>query len=355
MRKTISLSVAVLATLLTPQHQSASPGLDLVKLNDRVYAAVRRDPLSLAVNSNSLIVIRDSDVVVVDAQFTRAATRETIAAIRSVTRKPVRYVINTHWHDDHLAGDQVYQDSFPGVRFVMQANTAADLVTLGAPNRQGTVEGAPPVADRFDRLLVMGLGIDSTPVSAQERIAVTSALEIMRQYLREAPGFRDVVADDTVQSRMTLEGNPRVELHWFGLGNTRGDLVIDLPDLGIVATGDLVVAPVPFGFNSNPEEWIGALDSIAALHPRVLLPGHGPVMRDLDYLAAEREMLVRIRDEAKAAAGRGDSLEAVLATHALDGDRARISGDEKWMNYLFNNFFLYPVLTRVYQAEKSDQ
>lgn len=352
MRKPTSIGVAVLATLLIPRHPSASPGMDLVKLNDRVYAAVRRDPLSLAVNSNSLIVIRDSDVVVVDAQFTRVATQETIAAIRSVTRKPVRYVINTHWHDDHLAGNQVYQDSFPGVRFIMQANTAADLVSLGAPNRLGTVEGAPPVADRFDRLLAMGLGIDSTPVSAKERIAVTSALEIMRQYLKEAPGFRDVVADDTVQARMTLEGNPRVGIHWFGPGNTRGDLVIDLPDAGIVATGDLVVAPVPFGFASNPSEWIGALDSIAALHPRVLLPGHGPVMRDLDYLKSEREMLVRVRDEARAAVGRGDSLATLLETHALDGERTRISSSEKWMNYLFNNFFLYPVLTRAYQEAR---
>lgn len=352
MRKTISSGAVLAVALLTPALQAGSPGLDLVKLSDRVYAAVRRDPLSLAVNSNSLIVIRDSDVVVVDAQFTRAATQETIAAIRSVTRKPVRYVINTHWHDDHLAGDQVYQDSFPGVRFVMQANTAADLVSLGAPNREGTVQGAPPVADRFDRLLALGLGIDSTPVSAQERVAVTSALEIIRQYLKEAPGFRDVVATDTVQSRMTLAGNPRVDIYWFGPGNTRGDLVINLPDQRIVATGDLVVAPVPFGFASNPAEWIGALDSIAALRPRVLLPGHGPVMRNLDYLASERGILVRARDAAREAVSRGDSLNALLETDALDDERRRISSGEKWMTYLFNNFFLYPVLTRAYQEAR---
>src|SRR3954451_13361614 len=90
-------------------------GIELVRLDSGVYAAIRRDPLSLAVNSNSLIIVRESDVVVVGAQFSRAATRETIAAIRKITEKPVGYVINTHWHDDHWAGDQVYRDSFPSV------------------------------------------------------------------------------------------------------------------------------------------------------------------------------------------------------------------------------------------------
>src|SRR5918998_922726 len=142
-----------------PTERAVSPNLELVQLDSGVFAAIRKERLSLAVNANSLIIVRDTDVVVVDAQFTRAATRETIAAIRSLTDKPVGYVINTHWHDDHVAGNQVYQDSFPSVRFVMQENTAADLPTLGATNRKNLVEGAPPVADRFERLLAMGLGI----------------------------------------------------------------------------------------------------------------------------------------------------------------------------------------------------
>jgi len=84
----------------------------------------------------------------------------------------------------------VYRDSFPGVRFVMQVYTAVDFATLGASNRTGTVQGAPPVADRYARLLDMGLGIDSTPVSEAERASVLSALGIIRQYVAEAPGVQ---------------------------------------------------------------------------------------------------------------------------------------------------------------------
>jgi cyclase len=327
-----------------------SSNVDIVQVDSGVFAALRREPLSLAVNSNSLIIVRDTDVVVVDAQFTRLATQETIAAIRKITPKPVTYVINTHWHDDHVAGDQVYQDSFPLVRFVMQENTAADVVSLGVPNRKNQVEGAPAAADRFERLLSEGLGIDSTPVTSLERSAVTSAISIVRQYLTEAPGFRAVAPLDTVHRRMTLgQGRERIDLLWFGNANTRGDLVVFLPERGIVATGDLVVAPVPFAFNSHPASWINVLDSLLALKPRVVVPGHGPVMQDLRYVRSVREWLSRINREASEAVARGDSLGAVLRTITLDDVRRQVTGDEKWMNFLFRSFFVRPAVQAAFE------
>ncbi len=342
------LHLLLLAAILPFQNDSAE-GLELVRLGSDVYAAIRKDPLSLAVNSNSLIVVRNRDVVVVDAQFTRAATQETIAAIRRITGKPVAYVINTHWHDDHVAGDQVYRDSFPGVRFVMQENTAADLVTLGAPNRKQQVEGAPPVADRLERLLSMGLGLDSTPATPMERSALESAIRIARQYVKEAPGFSPVAATDTVHQRMTLgAGQDRIELIWFGQGNTRGDLVVYLPERGILASGDLVVAPVPFAFNSHPTSWVEVLDSLVALKPRVIVPGHGPVLRDLGYIRSVRGWLARIDRETSAAAARDDSLAAVLKTVTLDEVRRSVTRDEKWMNFLFRSFFVRPAVQAAY-------
>jgi cyclase len=349
MRIVPMLHLLLLAAALPFQNDSAR-GLELVPLDSGVYAAIRKDPLSLAVNSNSLIVVRDSDVVVVDAQFTRRATLETIAAIRTITPKPVAYVINTHWHDDHLAGDQVYRDSFPDVRFVMQENTAADLVKLGAPNRKQQVEGAPPVADRFERLLSMGLGLDSTSVTPMERSALESAIRIVRQYVAEAPGFRSVAATDTVRQRMTLgSGRNRIELRWFGPGNTRGDLVVYLPSRGIVASGDLVGAPVPFAFGSHPASWARVLDSLIALKPRVVVPGHGPVLRDRGYVRSLRAWLTRINRETLAARARGDSLSAVLKKVTLDDVRRSVTKDEKWMNFLFRSFFVRPAVQAAYE------
>ena len=336
----------------TSTHAAADP--EIIPLAPNVYAAIRHAPLGLAGNANSLIVVRANDVIVVDAQFTRQATLENLAAIRRLTRLPVSYVINTHWHDDHLAGNQVYRDTFPNVRFVMHANTATDLVTLGAPNREGQVKFAPPTLARFERLLASGLGIDSTPVSAAERASLTNAIGIMRQYVAEASGFRVVEATDTVRTQLTLgTGDDRVEIRWFGRANTRGDLVVSLPARGIVATGDLVVAPVQYAFNSYPAEWVAVLDSVLAMQPRIVVAGHGPVMRDVSYVQSIRRMLARIRDETAGSVARGDSLSATLRSVKLDDERLRITGDEKWMSYMFHSFFLDPAVRRAYEQAKA--
>jgi cyclase len=337
-------------------ERSESPNLEIVPVGTDVFAAIRKDPLSLAVNSNSLLIVRDSDVVVVDAQFTRAATHETIAAIRKITPKPVGYVITTHWHDDHVAGIQVYQDSFPSVRLVTQENTAADVPALGLPNRRQQVEATPELAERFERLLSMGLGIDSTPATPRERAALESAIRIARQYVEEDPGFRVVTPTDTVRRRMTLgEDRDRIDLRWFGYGNTRGDLVVHLPEQGVVATGDLVVAPIPFAFNSYPESWINVLDSLMALKPKVIVPGHGPVMRDLEYVRSVQSWLRRIQREASSAAARGDSVKTARERIALDDVRPKVTGDEKWMNFLWRRFFVGPAVQSVFDRRSGGQ
>src|SRR5262245_55594828 len=118
------MKIQTLAALLVPALLPAqAPDFHVESLGRDVYAVVRHEPIAYVNNANSLIVVGDSGVLVVDAQFTRKATIETIGAIRAITRKPVRFVIQTHWHDDHVAGSQVYRDSFPGVVFVSHENT----------------------------------------------------------------------------------------------------------------------------------------------------------------------------------------------------------------------------------------
>ena len=102
------------------------------------------------------------------------------------------------------AGNQVYRDSFPGVLFVSHNNTRTDLVTLGAPNRKGTVQAGPGFVARFKQLLAQGLGDDSTPVVQRERAAMESTVRVGEQYFAEAPGFREVLATLTFDHEVTL-------------------------------------------------------------------------------------------------------------------------------------------------------
>ena len=354
-------AVALACAARTPAPESAAPALISVgnvvvsPLGGGVFAAIRREPVGLAQNANSLFIVNDSDVVVVDAQFTRLATLENLAALRQITPKPVRWVINTHWHDDHVAGNQVYQDSFPGVRFIAQTNTKVDLVEKGRPNRDAQVRYAPAAADRIERMLSLGLGPDSSPVTDAEAASLSSAVRIVRQYVAEHAAFREVLPDSVVERQATLVcGHRRIELRWFGRANTRGDLIVWLPAEGIVATGDVLGAPVPFGFGSYPTEWIAVLDSMAALGAHVFVPGHGPVS-DAASLQQLRRTLAVARERTRAAAQRGDSLPQILREVTLADLRDEVAGSDAWTRSFFNRFFRIPVVSRLYEEAKTGE
>lgn len=356
MASIVALALAVMPLIAdTGEARAAIPGhrapqVRMTRLAAGVYAAIRAEPLSLAGNANSLIVVGQREVLVVDAQFTREATLETLAAIRAVTRNPVRWVVNTHWHDDHLAGNQVYRDTFPSVEFILHEHTRADVVALGRPNREATRTGAPPLLEKYQRQLDGSLGVDSTPASPPGREALTSALRVMRRYLAELPGFLETVDGISVTDRHRVRLDPLdVDVAWFGRGNTRGDLVVSVPSAGVVATGDLVVAPVPFAFGSHPREWSAVLDSVVALRPRVIVPGHGPILRDLGYVGRVRQMLRDLVTAVERSRGRGDSLNAVLREVTLPSHRAALTRDEKWATWMFDNFFRIPAIRAAFQ------
>src|SRR5678809_481127 len=81
-------------------------GFTVTKLATGLYAVTRNEPLGLINESNSMFIIGDRDVIVVDAQSSSKRTLETLAALRRLTDKPVSALINTHWHDDHVVGNE---------------------------------------------------------------------------------------------------------------------------------------------------------------------------------------------------------------------------------------------------------
>src|SRR5690242_6602739 len=133
------LLVLLLTTFVSTFTASAQPRFKIVKLAKGVYAAIRTEPPGLTVNTNSVFIINDSDVVVVDTTLTPGTARETIAALKQLTDKPVKYVINTHWHDDHIMGNQTYRDAFPEVEFIGHVKLREYLPTIGLANRQNAM------------------------------------------------------------------------------------------------------------------------------------------------------------------------------------------------------------------------
>jgi cyclase len=339
-----------------------SPGparnFEIRKLAEGVYAVIRKDLPGLMVDANNLLIINQDDVVVVDSNGAPSITKEVLAALRRLTDKPVRYVINTHYHDDHIRGNQVYRDVFPGVEFIGSAFSREYLPSQGAKNRTGFLEGAPKFRDTIRDLMGKNKSLTGADLTEEERASYTSDLRLIDLVLAEGAQAQTVLPTLTVEDRLTLyRGDRVIEIRRLGRGHTAGDLVVQLPKEGVVATGDLVVWPIPLVGDpqSYVSEWPATLEALLALKPKIFVPGHGPVMQDDAYVRQLIDLFTSIRRQVAAAAARGDSLEQTRKDMQLDEFRKRFVGDSAVRRVSFNMYVAGPAVAGAYREATAKQ
>ncbi len=331
------ITLATLATLATPLPVLAQlQTMSVSKIADGVYGAIYSEMIEDPVQSNSLIVIGDSGVCVVDAHYTPSAARATIAEIKKLTKLPVRYVVTTHWHDDHVFGNQEYRAAYPGVTFVAQEQTRNSELKGLQEHRDQLAKVYGEAVPRAEKRLKEGLDKDGKPLSAEDRAYYVRRLPVYRSYAADFKSVRLTFPDLTFDKSITLHlGNREVKVMSFGPGNTRGDAVIWLPEEKIAAVGDLVVWPVPFIYGGYPASWVNVIDSVRALNPVAIVPGHGPVMRDFSYIDQVYGLMQAMSAQARDAVGRGLTLEQARAAVDLKQShdlfvQGRVEREETW-------------------------
>ena len=347
-RATVSLSLLALALLAATPPPSDPFAVE--EVSPGTFALVRTDPPGLMFEANAGFVVRDEDVVVVDGGSNPASAQRVLAAVRARSTKPVRYVVNTHWHDDHMLGNQVWRDSFPGVRFVAHRTAREDFATDGATNRKAFREGAPGYVAFLKERLAKDSSMAGGPLGAEERASHETSIRLAGDALAQANAVTPVSPTDVFDQRHVLPGRgPRIELRWFGRAHTRGDIVVHLPAEGVVFAGDLVSLPVPLvGSTSFPLDYPATLDSLLALRATRLVPGHGAVQRDDAYVRLVRTLLDTMRAQTVAAVGRGESLPQVRRSVNLVPFRDRLAGESMMRRLLFSNYVSQPGVARAY-------
>jgi len=333
------------------EASNASGGFDLQKVADGVYAAIRKEPPGLMFNANSVFIINDDEVMVVDTNITPSSAKETLAALRKLTTRPVKYVINTHWHPDHLSGNQVYRDAFPGVEFIAQATTLEDLPAVGESNRKGLLTHGPAFAARLRSLVEKNQSLGGGDLTEEERIGYLSDARQLEELVKEAPEIQILLPTITIEDRLTLHrGHRTIEIHYLGRAHTRADLVVHLPKEGIVVAGDLVVWPVPLvGSTSYPRDYAATLEKLLALRASISIPGHGPVLRDDTYVKLMVRLLTSIKQQTEAAMARGETLGQVRKSVNLDEFRKAFAGDSKFKRIIFDSYVTDPAVTAAFR------
>ena len=315
-----------------------------------IYATIRSEPAGEAFESNSVFIIGDSGVIVVDAQSNLPATREVLAALRRITRKPVTALILTHWHFDHITGASVYRDSFPGIAIITHTRTQ-EAIDTGGPGRRNFLESLPQTKAYFQGVLDAGKSFDGAPLNAEERTSIASDLRMADRYATTPADFVPVTPTQLFTDRLTLhQGRRTIDLLYLGRGHTAGDIVVHLPNEGVLITGDLVTAPTPLvGTTSFPHEFATTLDRLVALHPQTIIPGHGPVMRSNEYLRQETALLHSLVSQADSLVALGDTLAQVHELIDLRPFRSWFAGESKVRRILFYSYVTMPGVERAYQ------
>ncbi|MEZ5759126.1 MAG: MBL fold metallo-hydrolase [Emcibacteraceae bacterium] len=261
--------VTIIALLITNMGLAQSPPAGFVPppLNPK-GVMLKAIPLGLNVYAlessrppvdNAGFVVGEKGVLVIDSHINGEMGKQIIEAVRSVTDKPILYLVNTNGHADHTFGNYVFP---PETIIIAQKLTKVMM--------------SPPIEELKTRNLVL-VGGDKNAFDGVEK---------------RMPNL-------TFDKFMEIDlGGITVELHYFGAGNTFGDTVVYVPSVKAAWTGNLIFGDgsIPFLLLGNTEAYINTLNAFQkAFDLNIIIPGHGiparPAIFDryVDYLKTLEE------------------------------------------------------------------
>ncbi len=310
-------------------EESSDRLLRIEKVAEGVYAALQPEASSQD-DSNSVVLVNDRDVIVVDAPSDPRAVGELIEAVGELTELPIRLVINTHWHSDHTQGNQVYRERLgDAVRFVGHRSLVEDVPARAAAYLREQAEELRERISLAESQLERGLGLSGDPLTDEQQARQREGIAAARSRLAALDRARLLPPEIVYDDELTLErGERSIRLLHF-TAHTRGDTVIHLPREGVLLTGDLL-DEMPYAGHGFPGSWLDALAELEALEFSTVLPGHGPVFRGKEQLRLLKDYFTAIGERARAAVAGGRSLEQALESIDLSAFRQRLArGDER--------------------------
>lgn len=325
-------------------------GIRTVRVSDRIVAFIGPDPTRAIVVGNVVAVIGDRCVLLLDTTNAPSNARYVLEELRKITDKPVRYIVHSHWHYDHVMGDTVFAKAFSPLDVVVQANTLPllDEKIPSWPKRARDVY--TKISEQYAGYIATGKDEDGSDLKPSTRAWYAQTISDAKHYMPDLDEMGYVRPTMTFTDAMSLDlGNLEVRLLYFGNGNTTGDAAVYVPSERVLATGDLLVHPIPYCFGAHPEAWAAGLGRMAEIDAATIVPGHGPVFHDREYLLAVKRMLEAIVAAAKAAKARGLTVEQAQKEIDLAAFRKQFAGDDPGLNTIFGDYFQKPAIASVYK------
>ena len=250
-----------------------------VQVAPGVYSAVGNG--TIETRSSNMVIVNADDVFLVDTNITPEATRRLVNDIKTITDKPIRYVVNTHWHYDHTDGNQVFG---PEVTIIGHENERAEILQGVLKNR---------LTQEFQNLPAQ---IENARTQGNaDRLKV---LEAYQEQLKETVTTPPAL---TVADHLTVfRGEREIRILYLGRGHSDTDVMVYLPKEKVIATGDFFEGPgtgaLNFGFH---DEWANNLEKLKVLDFETVVRGHGEPFKGKDQIAYFQALLRDLWNQTK--------------------------------------------------------
>ena len=272
--------------------------------------------------ANLVVIINKDDVVLVDSATSPRAARALIADVKKLTDRPIRTLVNTHWHYDHTDGNSAFGPDVQIIahEFVRHAIESFDILH-NEPFRSSTANAPKAMIDRFTK----ELAAEKDPARKtvlQKKLADTQAAA--KEFADDIKAIKPTPPNMTYSNKLVLHrGGREIDLLFLGRGHTGGDTVVFLPKEKIVATGDLMESRIAFMGSAFFDEWLVTLDALKRLDFTTDLPGHGAPFTDKGLITAFQSYLKDVMAQAAKLRAQGVSADDAakrvdLRSHAKD-------------------------------------
>ncbi|HEV2986613.1 MAG TPA: MBL fold metallo-hydrolase [Vicinamibacterales bacterium] len=258
---------------------------------------------TMNVGANSPVIVTGDEALVIDSEITPAAARALVADLKAVTSKPVRYVVDSHYHYDHAHGNQIFT---PDAQVIGHDNTRRRMLT-NVLEQYTYLSSVQPVPARVEALK-QRIAQEADP---QQKAALERQVANSLAYLEQVKETIVTPPNLTFDKTMTLyRAGREIRLLYLGRGHTDTDVVVYLPRERIVCTGDLMESVVSYMGDSFPEDWIATLDRLKTIDFDTVMPGHGVVFKGKTKIEAFQKYLRDVITQVTALRKQGLSAEA---------------------------------------------
>ena len=283
-----TLAAGVTAVMLgytNVQLSAQTPAPSVIETNshrfsqiaDGVYHYVGTGAVN--VMSNGMLVVGENDLLLVDSHVTPGAARALLDAVKAVSDKPVRYLVNSHYHFDHAHGNQVFPAD---VEIIGHSFTRAKLNgEMGNVLEESTfisfTEGVPAQIANLQTQI-------AEATDADRKAALEAQLSTALAHQTSLAEIVPTPPNITLEKELTLyqtvmQGSREIQILHTGRGHTGGDVVVFLPQEKLLFTGDLLLPGLSYMGDAFAQDWPNALEALRALDFDTVLPGHGAPMQ----------------------------------------------------------------------------